>query len=514
MLSLYYAVEMARAFEAISRAFSRLRIGSRSSANDNMDRVDSLTNERHPNAGSSRRSEKRKISSATTSRESEKSNNSRNDITDSNMDTSTEPGVAKRRRTPADVDSGLGCARSIDDLAAHTLVFRVRAGSVGSRGAAQDDIGLNRKISENMSESNQDLRIGKNPSNECRISCEMGDVWTQAYYEKPLDRHTQIKTGNEFTDRILPAIAYKGYAPQKILAKGEFSSVLMAGSNGNIQQELSRRFIAVKFLDNPAKSQGILHPWQNDIPDEVRMLKKLHHDNIVELIDFWPIHGRQAIALEYCPHGNIQDLIEKRPSGFLSEVTSRRYFKDMHAAVEYLHLQCVVHRDITTKHFLIDAKDRVKLTDFRCAQNFKIGDDFVRDCPGNQAYQPPEYQNSTEPFNPRGADVWALGLVLYSMLTGRLPRDPEEPAGTKWQDLRVPFPDQKVLYLSSEVQYLLKGMLSSLTEARFTMNRVRCSDWLQQKSDQVSIGSFHLVREPRKLKAGSKEEERKMEFDL
>ena len=41
---------------------------------------------------------------------------------------------------------------------------------------------------------------------------------------------------------------------------------------------------------------------------QVRMLKKLHHDNIVELIDFWPIHGRQAIALEYCPHGNIQVL--------------------------------------------------------------------------------------------------------------------------------------------------------------------------------------------------------------
>lgn len=514
MQSLFYVIEMARAFESISRAFGRLRLGrnnSNSPSNSNHDMENESQRTPSTSSTSTRRSEKRKISSAMLNRDSRGSSKSSPcDVTDGDTDTATE-GVSKRRRTPADQrieDVTLGCARSIDDLRAHTLVFRVRRGSAG----ATDDIDLHRNRSDTGgSRQELELRVRSNTSNECRLSCEMGDVWTQAYYEKPVDRHLQVSTGNEFTDRILPAIQYKGYIPQRHLATGQFSSVLLAAG---LNHRESHRFVAVKFLINPSRSQGILHPWQNDTPEEVRMLRKLHHDNIVELIDFWPIHGRQAIAMEYCPHGNIQDLLEQRPSGFLSEVTSRRYFRGMHAAVEYLNLQCIVHRDITTKHFLIDSKDRVKLTDFSCALHFKVGDELRTDRPGNPAYHPPEY-SCMRAYNPRGADVWALGLVLYIMVTGRMPQDPQDKPGVKWPELAwVPFPDSRVLLLSREVQTLLKGMLLSLVEARLTLNRVGFSDWLQDKSSKVSIGSYHLVREPHKLKAGHKEEQRKMEFDM
>ena len=80
----------------------------------------------------------------------------------------------------------------------------------------------------------------------------------------------QVSTGDDFTDRILSTIQFKGYVPQSRITQGEFSSVLLAASTN--QRSSAHRYVALKFITHATRkrTQGILHPWQSDIPDEVK----------------------------------------------------------------------------------------------------------------------------------------------------------------------------------------------------------------------------------------------------
>lgn len=101
---------------------------------------------------------------------------------------------------------------------------------------------------------------------------------------------------------------------------------------------------------------------------QVELQRGLSHDNVLQLLGHHVIDtSRHALVFELCHNGTVRHLLTRTPGGLFTEPVARRYFRQMHAAVAYLHGQSVVHRDIRAENFMLDACDRVKLIDFSAA---------------------------------------------------------------------------------------------------------------------------------------------------
>jgi len=107
--------------------------------------------------------------------------------------------------------------------------------------------------------------------------------------------------------------------------------------------------------------------------------KSLKHENVVALLTHHLIDRSIAVVLEFCDNGSLRQLLSKTAGGLLTEPVSRRYFAQMFSAVNYLHSSCIVHRDISVDKFLLDARDRVKLSNFGSAMSYNAGDAFFND---------------------------------------------------------------------------------------------------------------------------------------
>jgi len=109
---------------------------------------------------------------------------------------------------------------------------------------------------------------------------------------------------------------------------------------------------------------------------QVQIQKSLKHENVVALLTHHLIDCSIAVVLEFCDNGSMRQLLAKTAGGLLTEPVSRRYFTQMFDAVSYLHSSSIVHRDISVDKFLLDARDRVKLSNFGTAMPYAAGDTF------------------------------------------------------------------------------------------------------------------------------------------
>ncbi|ESN95115.1 hypothetical protein HELRODRAFT_143604, partial [Helobdella robusta] len=146
----------------------------------------------------------------------------------------------------------------------------------------------------------------------------------------------------------------------------------------------------------------------------------LRHKNVIQLLYVEQIDQHYVSLMELCDYGNLQQMLRASPGSVLAEPICRRYFRDMLEGVAYLHSQNIVHRDIRCENFLVDHHDCVKLCDLSCATRFCNGDELQTTSYANSAYLSPEIIEN-KPFNPRTADVWALGVCLHVLLTSKLP---------------------------------------------------------------------------------------------
>ncbi|GFO06492.1 snf-related serine/threonine-protein kinase [Plakobranchus ocellatus] len=117
-------------------------------------------------------------------------------------------------------------------------------------------------------------------------------------------------------------------------------------------------------------------------------------------------------------------------------------------------------------------------------------------------------------YDPRQLDLWSLGTVLYMMVIGKLPhgriKTEEEARSLK----PLGFPAPNVMILTPQIKELLVGMMAYVPSSRYTINRVRNSEWFNAEADTVQIGSFYLVRQPQKVCDGEREREVKAEYEI
>ncbi|EGR29143.1 hypothetical protein IMG5_162460 [Ichthyophthirius multifiliis] len=156
------------------------------------------------------------------------------------------------------------------------------------------------------------------------------------------------------------------------------------------------------------------------LKQEIYLLKKLNHPNIVKYYDFEICDDKSDIILEYIPSGSLRRLLNKK--GKFDEYTTAMYTKDIVNGLIYLHNNQIIHRDLKAANLLFDSSGMIKLTDFGTAtqqnyiQNYENIGSYNKSLKGSPNWMAPEVILRTG--HTFSADIWSLGCLVIEMLTG------------------------------------------------------------------------------------------------
>lgn len=211
----------------------------------------------------------------------------------------------------------------------------------------------------------------------------------------------------------------------------EFSKArLRKRAQSNILRQGPHRPLRRSGLDGPLTPRaGDARVGEKDdalylIREEVAIMKKLNHPNLVQLIEVLddPEEDSLYMVMEMCKKGVIMKVgLEERADPY-SEETCRHWFRDLILGIEYLHAQGVIHRDIKPDNLLLCDDDVLKVVDFGVSQMFQESRGMrTAKSAGSPAFLPPELCGKHGDVSGTAADIWSMGVSLYCLRYGGIP---------------------------------------------------------------------------------------------
>ena len=264
-----------------------------------------------------------------------------------------------------------------------------------------------------------------------------------------------------------------GYVVGKTLGSGAYAKV-KAGHSLKLN-----RPVAIKIISKKSAPKDMLDKF---LPREIEMLKAMNHENVVTLLESIVTENEVYLALEYAERGDLLDYINSRK--FLSEETARKLFTDLVNGLSACHAKGIVHRDLKCENLLLDAQMRLKITDFGFSRRQEKGANLETYC-GSYAYAAPEVVLG-DPYDGEPADIWSIGVVLYAMVSGRLP--------FKDNDIKTLLSDiaSKITFrsrISKECQDLVRGMLTFNVSDRMTLEQIKAHPWMRSASKEAAVAA-------------------------
>ncbi len=229
-------------------------------------------------------------------------------------------------------------------------------------------------------------------------------------------------TGEPPGSETLPAMG--DYEFQRELGRGGMGIVYEAR-----QRSLNRR-VAVKLLPGG----GLARPeFLRRFRAEAEAVARLRHPHIVTVYEVGELEGQPFFAMELIPGPSLAELAQLQP---LAPRRAARYVRLVAEAIAHAHAAGVLHRDLKPSNILLDANDQPRITDFGLAKLLDSAADLTRtgDVLGSPNYLPPE-QVAGGAVGVTG-DVYALGAILYQLLTARPPFAADSVAATLQQVLQ------------------------------------------------------------------------------
>ena len=226
---------------------------------------------------------------------------------------------------------------------------------------------------------------------------------------------------------------------QRLFPQLEVGSLLGAGGMGAVykaRQPSLDRWVALKIL--PADDSSGVN-FAERFNREARALARLSHPNIVAVHEFGHAGGLHFFIMEFVDGANLRQLEQ---AGRLSPREALQIIPQICDALQYAHDEGVVHRDIKPENVLVDRKGKVKIADFGLAKILGQETDGQRLTIEGQVMGTPHYMAPEQVERPLSvdhrADIYALGVVFYEMLTGDLPIGKFPPPSRKVQlDVRL-----------------------------------------------------------------------------
>lgn len=176
------------------------------------------------------------------------------------------------------------------------------------------------------------------------------------------------------------------------------------------RQKSLNRMVAIKILAPERASET---RFAERFAREAEILAKLNHPHIVTIHDFGETGGLFFLVMEFVDGVNLRDLLR---DGKLEAKQALAIVPPICEALQYAHDKGIVHRDIKPENLLLDRDGRIKIADFGIAALMGADGDVA----GTPPYMAPEQDQAASGIDHR-ADIYALGVVLYEMLTGERP---------------------------------------------------------------------------------------------
>lgn len=204
---------------------------------------------------------------------------------------------------------------------------------------------------------------------------------------------------------------------KKQLGKGQFGKVML-GINRKTDVHVAIKIIKRENFEKIGASITT-ETIEKKFIRETHIMKLLNHPHIIKYYGCYKDDKKFYIVMEIIKYGDLFGLI--KTSGNLDEDQVKRILVQIISAIEYCHGNLITHRDIKLENILINNKDNIiiKLSDFGLSTYININS-FQKTFCGSVHYAAPEIINGTA-YNPFKTDIWSMGVVLYSLLTGKYP---------------------------------------------------------------------------------------------
>uniref|UniRef100_A0A8C5CK40 non-specific serine/threonine protein kinase n=1 Tax=Gadus morhua TaxID=8049 RepID=A0A8C5CK40_GADMO len=243
--------------------------------------------------------------------------------------------------------------------------------------------------------------------------------------------------------------------------------------------KLARHILTGREVSRGQGSRG-----RRPTPREVRIMKILNHPNIVKLFEVIETDRTLYLIMEYASGGEVFDYLVAH--GRMKEKEARAKFRQIVSAVQYCHQKHIVHRDLKAENLLLDADMNIKIADFGFSNEFTTGNKLDTFC-GSPPYAAPELFQGKKYDGPE-VDVWSLGVILYTLVSGSLPFDGQNLKELRERVLRgkyrIPF------YMSTDCENLLKRFLVLNPSKRGTLEQIMKDRWINAGFDEDHLKPF------------------------
>ncbi|KAK7145125.1 hypothetical protein R3I94_011278 [Phoxinus phoxinus] len=255
--------------------------------------------------------------------------------------------------------------------------------------------------------------------------------------------------------------------PSLLFSRGAFSEVFLA------EEKKTQRLVAIKCIPKKA-----LEGKENSIENEIAVLHRIKHENIVSLEDIFESQSHLYLVMQLVSGGELFDRIVEK--GFYTERDASKLIRQILDAVKYLHDMGIVHRDLKPENLLyysIEEDSNIMISDFGLSKIEDSGSVMSTAC-GTPGYVAPEVL-AQKPYS-KAVDCWSIGVISYILLCGYPPFYDENDAKLFEQILKAEYEFDSPYWddISDSAKDFIGHLMEKDSSQRYTCDQALQHPWI------------------------------------
>ena len=248
---------------------------------------------------------------------------------------------------------------------------------------------------------------------------------------------------------------------------------------------LTNEKVAVKILNKKRISEK---SDKTRVEREIKILKLLHHNNIIQLYSVIQTSTTIYLIMEYASGKELFDYINSKKK--LKEPEACKFFQQIVSGIEYLHKLKIAHRDLKPENLLLNHNKDIKIVDFGLS-NLYTKNQLLSTACGSPCYAPPEMINGNN-YKGHLVDIWSSGVILFAMLCGYLPFEDvsNDKLYKKITEGKFVIPNS----ISEHAQDLIRKILVTDPSKRYGFYEIKTHPWFNSISPKLNINEGLLIK--------------------